>query len=569
MPRLDLKVSHVIAIMVFAFVGITATLLVSVVAYMLQQDAVSSAVARQNVAIRAAATMLSKAVPGTRIEWSAEGNVNRLVMPALPEAGDHGLIDEISRISDGTATIFAFDAARNDFVRITTSVKRPDGQRAVGTTLGNTGAIFSTVKSGATYRGEATVLDVPYYTIYKPIFGPAGDVTGVVYGGVAKSQITAHVTALLTTIILLSLGLVIVLAGAAALLAHRLLSPVSLLAGVMGRLAGNDLDVDIPFSEKRNEFGLMAKTIEVFRDNARERRALQAEQDRQTAARQERQKQVDAAIADFRGEMGQMVRSVGANMDGLLQVADNLSAVASRTTGEAEQANTASQDASASVQGVAGATEELAASIGEISSQVTRTSSIVAEATEGARATEAKILVLSQGAERIGKVVELIQAIAAQTNLLALNATIEAARAGEAGKGFAVVASEVKTLADQTGKATQEIAQQVEAIQGSTTEVVGAISDITRIIGDVDSYTGAIAAAVSQQNVATSEIGKNIVAASQGSDTVARTIAHVMHAVQDTDECSVRVSETSHRMAQDSQKLNQVVEQFLARVSAA
>ncbi|GGF77054.1 methyl-accepting chemotaxis protein [Azorhizobium oxalatiphilum] len=539
MPRFDLKVSHVIALMVFAFVGITATLLVSVVAYMLQDDAARSAVARQNVAIRAAATSLAKAVPGTKIDWAQDGNVERLVMPQLPEPGDHSLIDEISLVSDGTATVFAFDAAKNDFVRITTSVKRQDGTRAVGTTLGNTGATFATVKAGNTFRGEATILDVPYYTIYKPIFGSTGQVIGVVYGGVVKSQITAHVTALLTTIILLSLGLVIVLAGAAALLAHRLLSPISVLAGVMQRLADDDLDVEIPLRDKRNEFGVMANTVQVFRDNGLERRQLQAEQERLAAERFARQTEVEGAINTFRTEMKQMVLSVRGNMDALLRVASSLSTVAAHTTSQTESANRASQEASSSVQGVAGATEELSASISEISAQVARTTSIVAEATEDARSTGAKIRALSEGAERIGKVVELIQAIAAQTNLLALNATIEAARAGESGKGFAVVASEVKTLADQTGKATEEIAHQVNAIQGSTSEVVNAIEGIIHIIEEVDRYTGAIATAVTQQDSATGEIGKNIAAASQGSGTVTRSIAEVMHAVHDTDHCAV------------------------------
>ncbi|WP_029006328.1 methyl-accepting chemotaxis protein [Azorhizobium doebereinerae] len=567
MARFHLKVSHLIALMVFVFVGVTATILVSVVAWMLLEDAGRAAVARQNVAIRAAGLALAKAVPGTRLDWS-EGNVARLVMPRLPEPGDHGLIDEVSRISGGTATVFAYDAPKNDFVRITTSVKKADGTRAVGTVLGNGGAAFAAVKAGTTYRGEAVILDVPYYTVYMPIFDPAGSVIGVLYGGVKTQEVTARVSALLATIIWLSLGLVIVMAGVAAFLAHRLLRPISVLADVMQRLADDALDVAIPLRDRHNEFGVMARTIQVFQDNAAERRQLQGEQERQAAARLARQGEVEAAIAGFRGEMGQMVQSVRGNMDDLLAVAQNLSTVAARTSAQTEVANRASQEASASVQGVAGATEQLSASIGEISAQVSRTSAIVAEATAGARSTDAKIRQLSEGAGRIGQVVELIQAIAAQTNLLALNATIEAARAGEMGKGFAVVAAEVKTLADQTGKATGEIAQQVEAIQGSTAAVVGAIGDITRIIGEVDRYTGAIAAAVTQQNAATGEIGKNIVAASQGSGTVSRSIADVMHGVQDTDGCAVRVSETSRRMADDNEKLSRVVEHFLSRVAA-
>ncbi len=566
--RFELKISQVIAIMAVAFVGITAATLVTLVSWTLQEDAAKAAVARQNVAIRAAGLALAKAVPGTRFDWT-EGGTQRLVMPRLPDPGDHALIDEVSRISAGTATVFAYDPAKNDFVRITTSVKKADGSRAVGTTLGNTGAAFAAVKAGNTYRGEAVILDVPYYTVYMPIFDPAGGVIGVLYGGVKRAEVTASVTALVNTILWTSLALVLVLAAVAAVLAHRLLRPITTLADVMQDLADDKLDVEIPFRTNRNEFGVMARTIQVFRDNAAERRSLQQAQAQEAAGRLARQTMVEQIIAGFRVQMGEASQAVGRNMREMLTVADDLRSVADQTSTRTKAARQAAEAARESVQGVASATEELSASISEISAQVSRTSAIVAEATEGARHTNEKVIGLSQGAGRIGKVVELIQAIAAQTNLLALNATIEAARAGESGRGFAVVAAEVKTLATQTGQATEDIALQVSQIQDATEEVVKAIHGISKIIQEVDSYTGAIAAAVTQQNSATGEIGKNIVAASQGSGVVSANISDVMNAAQETSSYAARMADTSGRMADDSQSLNDMVEQFLARVSAA
>ncbi|WP_341992888.1 methyl-accepting chemotaxis protein [Azorhizobium sp. AG788] len=566
--RFELKVSQVIAIMVVVFVGGTAATLVAVVDWSLRADAAKAAVERQNVAIRAAGLALVKAVPGTSFQWEA-GGAQKLVMPRLPDPGDHALIDEVSRISAGTATVFAYDPAKNDFVRITTSVKKADGTRAVGTVLGNTGAAFAAVKAGATYRGEAVILDVPYYTVYMPIFDPAGAVIGVLYGGVKRAEVTASVSALVTTIVWISLALVVTLAACAVWLAHRLLRPISQLAAAMQGLADDHLDTVIPLQDKRNEFGVMARTIQIFRDNALERRRLQAEQEAQSLARTARQAEVEASIQGFRTQMGDASQAVARNMGDLLGVADILATVAGKTSLRTQTAGQAARDAQASVQGVASATEELSASIGEISAQVQRTEAIVAQATEEARATNEKIIELSQGAGRIGKVVELIQAIAAQTNLLALNATIEAARAGESGRGFAVVAAEVKTLANQTGQATEEIALQVSQIQGSTEEVVKAIHGISRVIQEVDRYTGAIAAAVTQQNAATGEIGKNIAAASAGSGVVSSTIADVTRAVEETSSYAARMAETSRRMADDNRTHSDVVEQFLTRVHAA
>ena len=190
-------------------------------------------------------------------------------------------------------------------------------------------------------------------------------------------------------------------------------------------------------------------------------------------------------------------------MEGAAQA---MTATAEKTSRQATAVSAASSQALANVQTVAAATEELSASIGEIGQQATRSSQITTKATNKAQRTDITANGLARFAEKIGEVVKLIQQIASQTNLLALNATIEAARAGEHGKGFAVVASEVKALANQTGKATEEIAAQIQSIQGATQEVVTAIRAIGTTIGEVSEIASVIAAAVEEQGAATHEM---------------------------------------------------------------
>jgi uncharacterized protein YoxC len=192
----------------------------------------------------------------------------------------------------------------------------------------------------------------------------------------------------------------------------------------------------------------------------------------------------------------------------------------------------ASDEASANVQSVASATEELTSSVTEISRQVQESARIAGDAVEQARHTNQRVGELSQAASRIGDVIELINSIAGQTNLLALNATIEAARAGDAGRGFAVVASEVKALAQQTAKATEEIHQQISAVQTATKESVGAIRQISDTIERLSEISSVIAAAIEEQGAATQEIARNVQQAAHGTQQVSTNITDVPRPVR-------------------------------------
>jgi methyl-accepting chemotaxis protein len=218
---------------------------------------------------------------------------------------------------------------------------------------------------------------------------------------------------------------------------------------------------------------------------------------------------------------------------------------------------------------VAAATEELSASIGEISRQVSQATAATGRAVQNARDTDNTVRALSQSAGKIGEVVSLITTIAGQTNLLALNATIEAARAGDMGKGFAVVASEVKSLAQATSKATEEIGAQIAEIQGATAATVSAIQAITATIEEVSAITVNIAAAVEEQSAATSEIARTVQSTAQATDAVTRNIADVSRNAGETGAASSQVLAAASELSRSSEKLSSEVGTFLSEVRAA
>jgi methyl-accepting chemotaxis protein len=221
------------------------------------------------------------------------------------------------------------------------------------------------------------------------------------------------------------------------------------------------------------------------------------------------------------------------------------------------------------VQSVAASTEEMASSVTEIGRQVQESSKIAGGAVQQAQTTDGRITKLSDAASRIGDVAQIIAAIASQTNLLALNATIEAARAGEAGRGFAVVASEVKSLADQTAKATTEISKQIIEIQTSTQDSVTAIKEIGGTIDQISEIATTIAAAVEEQGMATQEISRSIQQAAQGTALVSSNIADVNRSTTETGTISSQVLTAAQALAMESNRLKSEVDRFLTTVRAA
>lgn len=363
---------------------------------------------------------------------------------------------------------------------------------------------------------------------------------------------------------------VIVAASILGLWLHRSVGrPIQALTAQMATLAEGDTSFEIAGTERTDEIGAMAATVQVFRQNTIERHRLEQEAAVDQQRQEERRRRIEALIGSFRDEVRDLLAAVGENMHQMQGTAEVLTGIAQSTAGRASNVASASDEASSNVQTVATAAEELSASISEISRQVNETNRIVGQATDGARVTNERVSDLAGAAQRIGDVVDLIQDIAEQTNLLALNATIEAARAGERGKGFAVVAAEVKTLAGQTAKATDEIAQQIAAIQHSTKEAVEAIQAIARTMEEVNGYTSAIAAAVEEQGAATNEISRNVREAATGTRSVVENVSGLEMAAGETSQSAGQVEQASREATSQANRLNEAVDRFLTQVAAA
>lgn len=341
------------------------------------------------------------------------------------------------------------------------------------------------------------------------------------------------------------------------------------IAASMVGLAEGDLGTEIPFLKSTDEVGGMARAVEVFKTNAMERAHLQEQQQKSMQAREERQKKLDIIVAAFRGDVTELLNHVATDMRQLNEVALALGRIAEQSATQAVSASASSEQASGNVQTVAGAAEQLSASIGEISQKVTNTAGVVAQANETAQQANGRISGLDEAAQKIGDVVSLIRDIAEQTNLLALNATIEAARAGDSGKGFAVVASEVKTLATQTAKATEDIAQQVSEIQAATKGAVVAINSISSSIEEIDAHATMIAAAVEEQGAATAEISRNAQETAHGTQDVAVRVTQLSEGAQRTRDSASQATGTIASASSNTQKLSGLIDGFLADVAAA
>ena len=380
----------------------------------------------------------------------------------------------------------------------------------------------------------------------------------------AVSQSHTRIGIVMVGIAMVALGL-----GFSWLIGRSITRPLQGLASVMRRLADGDTSARIPATHARDEIGGMARTVIVFRDSMIEREKLAQSQSEASRARETRSDMIGITIAHFKQTVENALAKLRATSQKLETSSSDLNKSADTVSSQAHTAEERVTAASNNVAAAASSVEELAASIGEIASQAAKSTDVAERAVSEAQRTVSTMSELAGAATRIGEVVGLIQAIAGQTNLLALNATIEAARAGEAGRGFAVVASEVKSLAGQTAKATEEIADQIGSIQSAAADAAQAIEQVNVIIRDMSSIAVSVAATVDQQNSAVASIAEGVNRASGEARTGAEAMSQVSGVISNARATASDVKDLADTVAVEAEGLEAEVRQFLTNVQAA
>ncbi|KAA8610230.1 chemotaxis protein [Salipiger aestuarii] len=530
LSKISLKARLVLSLS--ALLVITSTALVGFFVWETRNSLVQSAQERQDTSLRILVDQFSSQFPGITATQDDAGRIDQVQWPSLPEISGHGLIDRVGAISGETATLFGWVPEEGDFIRMTTNIIKPDGNRAVGTWLGTANPVHAAMLRKETFRGEAVILGKPYFTIYEPITNAAGEVVGIFYVGVDKSKVNAELISSVTvgvafTLFAAALGIALML-----LVLSRSLGPLWTLCGRLEQMANGDLDLDVPSLNRKDEIGVTARVIEEFRQKLAASRDLEAQVKVRRAAQ-------DRAVAALRAGLERLAhRDLGARIEvpdefvfppeyealrddfdtgvrSLAEAMREVSTVTDAVRGAAEEIGSTSDDLARRVEDQAATLERSAAQLDALAGTSTKIAGDAASAdTLAGRSRElshqseqvlrqaiAAITRIEQAAGQINQIVTAIDDISFQTNLLALNAGVEAARAGEAGRGFAVVASEVRSLAQTAAEAAQEIKHLIRASNdevregatlvqktGSTLgELIAQVNELGTLISDISS----------------------------------------------------------------------------------
>ena len=374
----------------------------------------------------------------------------------------------------------------------------------------------------------------------------------------------AHETWMITWV---GIGALVVVCGLLFWILKSATRPIEALTVVMAKLSSGVLEVEIPALDRADEVGRMARAVEVFKRNAIEVERLNSDQAAmKIQSERDRVELLDGMASQFESTVSSVLINVIQACGNMGKRAETMAGKMSDAEASTQKVMQATNTTSDNVQTVAAAAEELSASIGEISNRVNDSATIAVDTSNAAEKTSGTIAELSEQAQKIGSIISLIHDIASQTDLLALNATIEAARAGEAGKGFAVVASEVKSLATQTARATDEISENVQAIQAATARAVVEIRTIADVASRSREIATGIAGAIEQQSAATREISASVSRAASGTQIAAENITTVNENISDASGATRDLLSASHELSNEFRTLENQVQGFVATV---
>ena len=461
--------------------------------------------------------------------------------------------DAIKTIPDNAGILKAVDAIEADYFRSPQSAER--------------GKEIDTLTAGGTITMSVADLQAREMPGVGRFGGAAATLMDAALGRAQAGADNARGAMFLNTAELV--GAVLLAVSGFLVVLLRVVRPIRAMTACMIRLAGGETGISIPAAGRADEIGGMAAAVEVFKSNLIRTQVLEQEGAAfRLRVEEERKTTMNQLALEFEQSVGGIVSTVSATAQDLEGAARTLSAAAEETSSQSTAVAAAAEEAGSNVANVASAAEEVGSSIREIARQVedaaAKSEGVMAESV----ATAEMVQDLSGAAAKIGNILSIISAIAEQTNLLALNATIEAARAGEAGRGFAVVAAEVKTLANQTAKATADISTQIAAIQSSTERAANAVTSIAGSIETVNQMTRAMSIATEQQGIATQEIVANIHEASKGTLEVTSNITGVARAAGETGHASNQVLQSSSELARQATALKVEMARFLGQVRA-